>query len=84
MKDHFKMTAAEKIAAANARLKAAKALSARVKKLSKREKNPMSESEFCDKYGFHKAQFNRHKNGGVLPSTTTARKYEKALKAEKV
>lgn len=61
--------------------------SARIEKLAKKKK-PLSESKFCEKYGFHKAALNRQKKsvttGRDFPTERTFKMIEKALKAEGV
>lgn len=57
---------------------------ARLAKLKKRAVNPLSEGEFCEKYGFAKAQFNRAKNQAVEPRASKVAKIEAALEAEGV
>lgn len=48
----------------------------------------MSESQFCEKHGFHKASFNRNKKspetGKDFPTRRTVEKVEKAFKKERV
>ena len=78
------MSAEDKITEQQNRLKKINRWPARIDKLRKRKKNPMSESEFCDKHKFHKAWFNRAKNGGLFPRPKAVLKVEKALKAEGV
>jgi len=56
----------------------------RIKKLSNRKIEPMSEAEFCRRNGLHNAAFNRQKNGFMIPTETTVTKVEKALLREGV
>jgi len=57
-------------------------------KLAVRKKNPLSESAFCEKRGFHKAAFNRQKKspetGENIPTPKTVLAVRKAFKAEGV
>ena len=56
----------------------------RLAKLKKRENDPLSEAEFCDKYGIAKAQFNRAKNQAVEPRASKVAIVEAAFEAEGV
>jgi hypothetical protein len=59
---------------------------ARIKKLSSRKSNPLSEARFCLNHGINKARFNRMKNlkDDHLPADEFIQQVEDALKAEKV
>lgn len=57
---------------------------ARLAKLKKREVNPLSEREFCEKYGLAPAQFNRAKKQVVEPRASKVAAVEAALAAEGV
>lgn len=57
---------------------------ARLRKLKNRKENPLSEGEFCDKYGFPIPGFNRSKNLRHEPRAAKVAAVEKALEAEGV
>ena len=59
---------------------------ARITKLGKRKTAPMSERQFCLKYGINAARFNRIKNlkDDFLPADTIMDAIEAALTAEGV
>lgn len=78
--DHLKARITEQ----TERLKKVKSWGARISKLVNRKKNPMSEAAFCEKYGFHTAEFNRHKNGVTFPRKKAVERVEQALKKEGV
>ncbi len=60
----------------------------RLTRLATRKKNPLTETAFCDKHGFHKAGLNRNKksveSGKNFPTKKTIEKVEAALKKERV
>lgn len=56
----------------------------RLKSLRYRKENPLKESEFCDKYGISRANFNRNKKGHTIPTPETFLKVERAFNAEGV
>lgn len=58
--------------------------SIRIKKLSTRKREPLSEAMFCAKHGFSKSHFNRIKNGKVFPRQIFFDSVEKALVLERV
>lgn len=57
---------------------------ARLAKLKNRKENPMSERDFCGKYGLAVSQFNRAKNQTVDPRPKKVEAVEAALAAEGV
>lgn len=56
----------------------------RLEALKTRENDPLKESEFCDKHGFNRAQFNRNKNLTAIPEQESVDLVEIAFKKEKV
>ena len=60
--------------------------SARIQKLRDRKQDPLTEVDFCNKYGIHASSFNRHKNlnDDKLPSVKFFEAVENAMKVENV
>lgn len=56
----------------------------RLEKLRTRAKNPLKESEFCDKYGFGRSAFNRAKNLKNFARQSTVDQIEAAFESEGV
>jgi hypothetical protein len=80
------MTTEEKIQEQRRRIKTAKTWGKRIDKLKDRGERSLTEADFCKKYGFNKAHFNRQKNckSDFIPSKKTVERVEKALKDEGV
>ncbi len=82
------MTVENQIKELEARLEQVKKWPARVAKLPLKKTKPLSESQFCEKYGFDKASFNRNKHSGEtgkhFPTKRTYERIMKALKKEGV
>lgn len=57
---------------------------ARLNRLANRKNEPLSESQFCDKYGINKGNFNRAKNFVVEARPKRVNEVEQALAAEGV
>ncbi len=66
------------------KIEAIKKWSKRLEKLRLRKKDPLSERQFCEKYGMSVAGFNRIKNGIYIPQKANFNKIEAAFKAERV
>ena len=88
MRNYITMTIEDRIQEQKDRLKKIKSWEARIEKLAKRKKDPMSEAEFCRKYKFHPAGINRNKHSHItnksFPTKKTVARVEAALKSEGV
>lgn len=78
------MTQEEKIKEMQDRLQKVRSWDRRLERLANRRKNPMSQADFCRKYGFHPAGLSRRKNGKEFPTPETVEQIERALKKEGV
>lgn len=81
---HTAMQKKDSISATLERIQKIKLWARRIETLKKRKVSPLSERQFCIKYGFDITNFNRVKKGKILVRQRFFDSVEKALAKERV